>query len=784
MRRKTMWLLKWLAVLALVFTLTRFSFAQSPGKDRIAGAIDDSSRITLQGNVRPMFRPENDLGPVEGSLKLENISLMFKLTESQQADLTALLEQQQDPSSPHYHQWLTPEQYAGRFGLSQSDLDQVGAWLQAQGFQVTQTARSRNWISFSGTAGQVEAAFQTEIHNFSFNGETYYGNASEPSVPGALADVALGFHGLDNYPLKPRGVFRRVNAGLHPEFTSALSGNTFVAPGDFAVIYDVGALYSAGIDGTGESIAVMGQTDLYSAGSDKSADITAFRAAAGLPAKSPTIILIPGQTDPGVVAGDIEEASLDVEWSGAVAKNATIIFVNGGPAASDGVFNALQYAIANNTAPVISISYGACEAQWGVSGLSSLATLAQQANAQGQTIVAAAGDSGAADCEATGATTATHGYAVDAPASMPYVTGMGGSEFNEGTGTYWKTASGSDVLTSALSPIPEMAWNDTANPLNTGNPLSAGGGGASTFTPIGAPSKPTWQTGTGVPNDGHRDVPDLSLNSSPIHDGLLYCVQGSCVTGFRDSSQNLSVVGGTSAAAPTFAGIVALINQHVNSTPPGQGNINPILYSMAATTPSAFHDITVGNNIVPCTSGTPNCPASAPFQIGFSAGPGYDQATGLGSVDAYNLVTNWNSSTSGNLPAPTLSAPANGASGVALSPAFSWSAVTGNAGYRIMIATSPSILPTNPATITCSSCTLVGTTSTNTTTAEALDPCWSASRCGISACTRGNWRLNGGVSENSTTVVDPKRKLIFHGWVRREQTSRICLRVIALLWRT
>jgi len=713
MRRKTILVLNGLAVLGLVCWLSRISFTQSPKQDRIAGPIAGSPAVWLEGNRRPMFRPENDMGPVEGSFKLENISLMFRLTESQQADLTALLAEQQDPSSPDYHHWLTPEQYADRFGLSPNDMNQVVAWLQSQGFTVTQTARSRDWVSFSGTAAQVQAAFQTEIHNFSLNGQTYYGNATEPAVPGALADVALGIHGLDNYPLKPRGVFRQVKTEPNPNFTSSITGNTYVAPGDFAIIYDVNNLYSAGIDGTGQSIAIMGQTDLYNNGSD----ITAFRSAAGLPAKSPTVILIPGASDPGVSSGDIDEASLDVEWSGAVAKNATIIFVNGG---AGGVFNAFQYAIDQDLAPVISVSYGACEANWGSSNLSALDELAAQANTQGQTIVAAAGDSGAADCDSststTTVTTATHGYAVDAPASDPHVTGMGGSEFNEGTGTYWEpaTAATGDILNSALSYIPEIVWNDTSSPKNTNNELLAGGGGASIFFP-----KPTWQTGTGVPSDNARDVPDLSLNASSLHDGYLICVQGSCVSGFRNPNNTtlpnaLTVVGGTSTATPTFAGIVALINQQMN-TPTGQGNINPTLYSMAATSPAAFHDITTGNNMVPCTAGTTDCPNGG--EIGYSAGVGYDQASGLGSVDAYNLVTAagvW------NLAAPTLIAPANGATGVGFSPAFTWTAVTGNAGYRIMIAPSPAGLPTNPATGTCSSCVVVDTTGTNSNSYSLL----------------------------------------------------------------
>jgi len=715
-RRKAHLVLKGLAVLGLVFTLCRISAAQSRQPDRIAGPIAGSPAVWLEGSRRPMFRPENDQGPVADSLPLENITMMFKPTESQQADLTALLAEQQDRSSPNYHQWLTPEQYADRFGLNQNDVNKVVAWLQAQGFQVTQTARSRLWVSFSGTAAQVQSAFHTEIHRYSLEGKSFFANASEPAVPAVLADVVLGLSALDNYGPKPRGVFRKTQLAPVPDFTSYISSKNFVAPGDFATIYDVNALYNSGIDGTGQSIAVMGQTDLYTDGTGPASDVTRFRILSGLPANAPQVVLVPGVADPGVTNGDIDEASLDVEWSGAVAKNATIIYVNGGPASSGGVINALNYAVDNNLAPVISISYGNCEADWSPAQLQQIEATATQANSQGQTIVSAAGDSGAADCEPASTSTsvvavATHGLAVDFPSSSPNVTGMGGSEFNEGAGTYWLPASGGvDVTPSALSYIPEMAWNDTS----TTNGLDAGGGGASIeFT------KPTWQTGPGVPNDNARDVPDLSFNASNVHDGLLTCAQGSCQNGYRVSSSDpatnntLTVAGGTSAAAPTFAGIVALINQSTHSR---QGNVNPTLYSMAPTSPAAFHDITTGNNIVPCTAGTPNCPASAPFQIGFNAGPGYDQVTGLGTVDAYSLVTAWGSSGAGNLPAPTLTAPVIGASAVAASPTFTWTAVSGATGYRIMVATNPGSLTSNPSVATCGGCTIVDTTTGNSAT--------------------------------------------------------------------
>jgi subtilase family serine protease len=352
-----------------------------------------------------------------------------------------------------------------------------------------------------------------------------------------------------------------------------------------------------------------------------------------------------------------------LEWSEGVAKNATIKFIYAGNGSgtncnnrTSNVFDALQYSITNNVAPIISISYGNCEASLGKSFVLTMQQWAQQANAQGQTISGPAGDEGAADCD-TGLS-ATQGFAVDVPAAIPEVTGVGGSEF---TGDAATTVSGgcgaassdwaqSCVPTSstgtAIHYITEKTWND---PPGTGaTSLSASGGGASTIF-----SKPSWQAGTGVPGDGKRDVPDIALNGSNAHDSYLVCSQDfftgtagvtSCANGFRSSSSNtsnnnlLDAVGGTSAGAPTFAGILALINQATGSS--GLGNVNPMLYALAASSPTAFHDITSGNNNAPCTSGTANCPAGT-TSFGFSAGAGYDQVTGLGSLDVANLISAW-----------------------------------------------------------------------------------------------------------------------------------------------
>jgi uncharacterized protein (TIGR03437 family) len=321
---------------------------------------------------------------------------------------------------------------------------------------------------------------------------------------------------------------------------------------------------------------------------------------------------------------------MDLEWAGAVAPNAALIYLYGRSA--DG---AAFYAIDNNLAPVISESFGSCESQTTSQYASSSRSEAQEAGTLGITWLASSGDSGAFDCDYR-VNIAVNGLAVNLPASIPEVTAVGGTEFNEGTGGYWSTTNDPNGG-SAISYIPEMAWNDTVASVADGLGIDATGGGASSFYP-----KPAWQTGFGVPADGARDVPDVSLTASNFHDPYNVLTGGTW-----------GPYGGTSISTPAFAGIVALLSHYLVAnkaqSKPGVGNINPTLYQLAQTVPSAFHDVTVGDSIVPCGKGTPNCTTG---QFGYSAGPGYDLATGLGSVDAYNLVTQWNS----NLPIPTTTA--------------------------------------------------------------------------------------------------------------------------------
>ena len=612
----------WKSASLLTLGLSLTAFSQTKPADRITEAIDDRETVALKGNVRPALGEAVDQGRMEGGTRLEAVALVFKRTAEQDAAIEKLLAEQQDPASPNYHEWLTPEQYADRFGLSPADVSKVVAWLQAEGFTVGRVARGRTSVFFSGTVSQIETVFRTEMHHYVVKGEPHFANAVDPSVPAALAGVVAGVGHLDDFVPKPRS-----KEHLTGHFN--LSGQHVLAPEDFATIYDVPGGPKTPTAGIGQTIVIVGQSALHTTGSGTSTaypDIDAFRTAFGLPARSATnFATLAVGTDPGVVSGDVDEASIDVEWSAAIAPGAKVTYIYAG-SSGGGAFGAIQYAIDNNSAHIISSSFGTCEASLTSTDVQTFISLGQQANIQGQTLVAAAGDFGAADCDSSPTLPAQGGLAVDVPAALPYVTGVGGTEFTgdpSGASQYWSATNDANNG-SALKYIPETTWNDTSQVQK----LDGTGGGASVLF-----SKPSWQTGTGVPGDGARDVPDVALNASNVRDSYVVCTGGT-------TPCNNALFGGTSFGAPTFAGIVALLNQTVGATS-GQGNVNPTLYALAASTPSAFHDITTGNNIVPCGSGTPNCPTSAPLQYGFSAGTGYDQVTGLGSLDVSALANAW-----------------------------------------------------------------------------------------------------------------------------------------------
>ncbi|MGA2049437.1 MAG: protease pro-enzyme activation domain-containing protein [Terracidiphilus sp.] len=644
-QQKHLWVCGLLAACSMVV-----STAGAQAAPRIQAEVTSAEQSTLKNSQHPLAQAQFDAGRMPANIKLEGISIVFNRSAAQEAGLQALIAAQQNPASPQYHQWLSPDQFAARFGMADADLSKVQSWLEQQGFSIDSVARSKNAIHFTGTVRQVESAFQTEMHLYKINGTQHFAPSTALSVPSAIAPAVLGITNLDDFRPQSHALSKK-NMRARPNFTGAgstdLNSETiFFAPGDIATAYDIKPLYNASVNGAGQSITLVGQSAILNS------DIEAFESASGLAIKDPVPFLVPNTgTSTPEPNGDEAESDLDVEWAGAIAPGATINFVYVGGNQNFGAFDALTYAVDQKIGTIISTSYGECEVALGGQTLeSSLA----QATSQGQTVMAAAGDDGSTDCYGIpGLTTAQQeAIGVDYPASSAYVTGMGGTEISQSNAAYYTVGQGywesdpgtTDIVNSVQQYIPEVVWNDDTSNCGQANCISATGGGASELF-----TKPSWQTGVpGIPSDGQRDVPDLALYASPSNPGFLFCTSdqsfwsggqaGSCTSGFEDSvSGDLTFAGGTSFNGPIFSGILALINQKQGYTT-GQGLVNPTLYTLAsdsATYAMAFHDITSGNN--DCTAGSANCSSST----GFSAGTGYDQVTGLGSVDATNLATAW-----------------------------------------------------------------------------------------------------------------------------------------------
>jgi hypothetical protein len=664
--------------------------AQEGGvSSRITGSIDETKLTVLKGNTHPHARTEFDRGAAPSSLPLDRMILVLRRSPEQEVALKSLLDQQQQKSSANYHGWLTPELFGQRFGPAQQDIHTIAAWLASHGFQVNRVAKSGLFIEFSGAAGQVKEAFHTEIHKYEVDGKEHWANASDPAIPSALTPVVAGVTSLHNFGRHP---MHRL-AGGSSLFTAGggcglnATACYVVGPYDFATIYNVLPLWNAAspIDGTGQTIAIVSQSDIYPQ------DFSDYRADFGLP--KGTLNIINNGPDPGKLPteGDELESDLDVQESGAVAKGATIdLVVSATTNTTAGVDLSALYIVDNNLAPVMSESYGACELEMGTAGNQFYNQLWQQAAAQGITVFVSSGDSGSAGCDRD-EPIATQGLAVNGIASTPYDIAVGGTDFNDlqDPSTYWKSTNNSHYA-SALSYIPEMSWNDTCTnaeffPLNdvTGAesdcndsssaywpdflaPVGGSGGASNCTTPSGQTessctggyAKPLWQTGTGVPSDGMRDLPDVSLFAA---DGLNASLYGACETdiygGCEDNPDNLVPIGGTSASAPAFAGIMAMINQQTQSR---QGLANYVFYPLAAQ-PNAscnssgtlgssciFYDVTTGTIAMPCSTGSPDCQTNLNGDAngvlsGYSTTTGFDLATGLGSVNVANLVNNWSS---------------------------------------------------------------------------------------------------------------------------------------------
>jgi hypothetical protein len=755
-----------LLVALIPFMSARLLGQTSSVPSRIQGAVDNTKLTVLRGNTHLLARPEFDRGPAPASLPLDHMMLVLTRSPQQEASLETLLAQQQSPSSPNFHKWLTPEQFGQQFGPSDQDIQTITSWLQSNGFQVNSVANGRTTIDFSGTAGQVQQAFHTSIHSYVLaNGEQHWANASDPQIPTALTAVVAGVNSLNNFRRKAfhtsRGIVRKdlatgKFARIRPQYTfagepdglcegaSGTSNCWAVGPGDFATIYNVPPTIGGANAGAGETIAIVSDSDVYAT------DVTAFRSIFGLPTATETINNSPActagtpcfdqietGTDPGVqgpnsASQDEEEAILDVEWSGAVAPYATIdLVVSPTTNSTFGGDTSAAYIIncptVSTNCPVavpasaLSYSYGDCELALGSTLNQMYNTMWQQAAGEGITVLVATGDSGSAACDQAATNTpSTMGLAVTGEASTPYNVAVGGTDFNDFSNptTYWNSTNATGSLESAKGYIPETTYNDTCTnsivygALSFGSAEAAcnsatveedgllgpggGGGGVSNCTTPTGPSpstcaggyaKPAWQAGTGVPSDGKRDIPDISLFAG---DGTIqnFYIDCEADADLGDAPCSLTAppvllngsyyvdfqgIGGTSVSAQAFAGVVALIDQKMGGK---QGNINPVLYGLASgqSASSIFNDVTLGTNAMPCIviTGTPGCSitGSNSYTIGvltgYNAGAGYDLTTGLGSVNVGNLINDFASITptfylsSAN---PTVTVASPGASG-------------------------------------------------------------------------------------------------------------------------
>jgi pseudomonalisin len=601
-------------VAALAHSPARAAPADPAPAPRIRAPIDESRRVELPGHRHPALRESRDQGAADPRQRAERILLLLRSSPAQQAALERFLHDVQTPASAGFRHWLTPAEFGRRFGVAPADLAKVEGWLRAKGFTVETPPAGGRSILFSGTVGQLERAFAPRMHRFDWRGETHLAASANPTIPAALAPVVAGFASLHDFRHQPQ----IVRAALAPAFTDG-SGRHFLAPGDFATIYDLDAPYAQGVTGSGRSIAVLGRSSVLAA------DLSTFRAAFGLAANPPTTLVVNGAT-PARGTADELESDLDLEWAGAVAPAAAVKFVTAASTATtDGIALAAQYAVGNNVADVITLSYGSCEAANGVAGTTFFHQLWQQAAAQGVSVFVSSGDSGAAGCDASNSASATQGLGVNALCSSPYSTCVGGTEFSAdvaGPATYWAATNAPVTQSSALSYIGESVWNESGA-VAGGSALYASGGGQSLYF-----GKPAWQYIAGLGGygrDGMRDVPDVALNAA-LHDAYLI------YTSYGYSTSTLAGVSGTSAATPSMAGVAALVAQKAGGR---LGNVNAALYGLSALQQNGgaavLHRIGSGNNTVPGIT------------AGFAAGPGdvYNLATGLGSIDGAQLIAHW-----------------------------------------------------------------------------------------------------------------------------------------------
>jgi subtilase family serine protease len=639
---------------------------------RIAGAIDESSLVSLRGNTHPLAQLKYDQGTAPISMPANRLLLVLARSTQQEADLQTWLQSVQDANSPNYRKFLSPEDFGKRFGVGDADLQAIQTWLAGHGFTVNKVSKGRMAIEFSGSVGQVQDAFHTSLHSYIVNGEQHWANATDPQIPSALAPVVAGFSSLNNFKPRtqyirgPSGVFNAQTRTITPAYTDTDGyGDYYIylGPADAATIYNTPTSLNANLvgtayDGTGVTIGVAGDSNIDVAQNAN------YRSTFGL-TPNPTTVVVDGN-DPGE-NGDSIEAYLDTQVSGGIAPNANIILYTAADnSLQQGLFLAIQRAIDDNQADILNVSFGECEAALGASGNQYIQNLWEQAAAQGISVVVSAGDSGPAGCDNPDTESLAYlGLAVNGLASTPDNIAVGGTDFDilysnfpSSFTTYVNTTNTLPNRRSAFGYIPEEPWNDSTYPnsdisenvsLNhnsaslSGDDIIAGGGGISSLYTI-----PSWQAS--FASGGYRNLPDVSLLAGNGFYGALWSIctdqapagYADCAAGATRNSFYLTGIGGTSASAPAFAGMLALVKQKTGIR---LGHAGYVLYDLAKTSYSTvFHDITTGDNSVNCeiiNGGCSEDTAGYYFMNGYNATVGYDMASGLGSVNASQMVSNW-----------------------------------------------------------------------------------------------------------------------------------------------
>jgi hypothetical protein len=634
------------SLLVLITCLATLASAQ-PG-NLVQTPVDPGNRVPLKNHHPAWASAQNDAGAVPGDLALERLTITLNRTPQQEAAFRQFIADQQNPQSKNYHHWLTPVEIGQRFGVSDHDIKAVKAWLESRNLTVDSISNSRVRIAFSGTAASVGSAFGSEMRYFTVRTEKRISIANEAQIPAALSSVIKSVNGLYTMRLYPQHVIQQ-DIHLSPEGSFTCGGVPcyFIFPGDFATIYNIVGVPS-GVDGSGQKIAIIGRSQVCTS------DITGFASIAAVTINGPNLVVPSTGSAPataactGTTLGDQQEATLDVTRAGSVAQGATIDLVaSGGSATADGVDVAAQYVVDTPSigASIMSISFGGCEADFGNTGVTFYDGVFQEAAAQGISAFVSSGDSGAAGCDPSfNPPPPAQQLSPNALCASSYATCVGGTEFADkaNPGLYWGT--NGTGFSSALSYIPEGAWNEpgSTSPFI----VAATGGGVSGFI-----ATPSWQTGTGVPGARTgRYTPDVAFSSAG-HDGYFACLaaNGACSL---QTGTGVAIFSGTSAAAPDMAGIAALLNQSRGSA---QGLLNPTLYGLAATPANGvFHDVTVASSAVSgCAVTIPSmCNNSTPVPAGINPGfsgylvtAGYDEATGLGSLNVGNLLSSWPAAT-------------------------------------------------------------------------------------------------------------------------------------------